>query len=198
MSYINLELLKQRNLSLLDIQILQLAKQARIEDVSAVLSEYSLNVNSLLTAGYLEAIKGKKGETEFQKIRTTKLGNETLDLISTPLITDGDVQMYSYLCQMYTEEDTTRSLGNRKAGLRYCAEFRQIMGFTLHEMYWLCYMFVQNTTYSKILEYIFFEKKNNPYGKFKDNLDSSKLYLFWMDNEFEIREFWAEKIKTEE
>ncbi len=95
------------------------------------------------------------------------------------------------------EEDSTRTIGNRKAGLRYCAEYRQIMGFTPHEMYWLCNMFVNNVVYTKVLEYIFFEKKNNPYGKFKDNLDSSKLHQFWLDNEFEIREFWSEKIKTE-
>ena len=198
MSYINVELLKSRNLSLLDLQILQLAKQMRIEDVSDVLSEYSLNVNSLLGVGYLESIKGKKGDNEFQKIRTTKLGTETLDLISTPLVTDTDIQMYNYLCTMYLEEDATRTLGNRKAGLRYCAEYRQIMGFTPHEMYYLCEMFVNNVTFTKVLEFIFFSKKENPYGKFKDNLDSSKLHNFWLDNEYEIREYWAKKIKTEE
>lgn len=196
--YLNVNLLKSRNLSLLDLQILQLAKQQRIEDVSDVLSKYSENVNVLLNSGYLEAIKGKKVNNEFQKIRTTKLGTETLDLISTPLVTEGDINMYNYLVSMYLEEDSTRTIGNRKAGLRYCAEFRQIMGFTLHEMYFLCQMFVANTTYSKVLEYIFFEKKSNPYGKFKDNLDSSKIYQFWCDNEYEIREFWSEKIKTEE
>lgn len=198
MSYINVNLLKSRNLSLLDLQILQLAKQQRIEDVSDVLSEYSESVNTLLDLGYLEPIKGKKGDSEFQKIRTTKLGTETLDLISTPLVTDVDIQMYNYLCTMYLEEDSTRTLGNRKAGLRYCAEYRQIMGFTPHEMYWLCSMFVNNVVYTKVLEYVFFEKKNNPYGKFKDNLDSSKLHQFWCDNEYEIREYWAEKIKTED
>jgi len=198
MSYININLLKSKNLSLLDLQVLQLAKQMRIEDVSEVLSEYSLNVNSLLSIGFLESIKGKKGDNDFQKIRATKLGTDTLDLISTPLVTDVDIQMYNYLCNMYLEEDATRTLGNRKAGLRYCAEFRQIMGFTPHEMYYLCQMFVANTTYTKVLEYIFFEKKNNPYGKFKDNLDSSKIYQFWCDNEYEVREFWAKQIKTEE
>lgn len=197
MSYINVELLKSRNLSLLDLQILQLAKQQRIEDVSDVLREYSKEVESLLYLEYLETIKGKKEYGEFQKIRVSKKGSEILDLVSTPLVTDGDIQMYQYLCQLYMEEDSTRTLGNRKAGLRYCAEFRQIMGFTLHEMYWLCVMFVSNTTFTKVLEYIFFSKKENPYGKFKDNLDSSKLYLFWQDNEFEIREFWAQKIKTD-
>lgn len=197
MSYINVKLLKSRNLSLLDLQILQLAKQQRIEDVSDVLREYSKEVESLLYLEYLETIKGKKEDGEFQKIRVSKKGSEILDLVSTPLVTDGDIQMYQYLCQLYMEEDSTRTLGNRKAGLRYCAEFRQIMGFTLHEMYWLCVMFVSNTTFTKVLEYIFFSKKENPYGKFKENLDSSKLYLFWQDNEFEIREFWAQKIKTD-
>lgn len=194
--YINVNLLKSRNISLLDLQILQLAKQQRIEDVSDVLSEYPNEVNNLLNLGYLESIKGKKGDNEFQKIRATKLGTETLDLISTPLVTDVDVQMYNYLCTMYLEEDATRTLGNRKAGLRYCAEYRQIMGFTPHEMYYLCQMFVANTTYTKVLEYIFFSKKENPYGKFKDSLESSKIHQFWCDNEYEIREYWAEKIKT--
>lgn len=196
--YINIEILKSRELSLLDVQILQLTKQARIEDVSEVLSQHLPIVEDLIERGFLEAIKGKKGDNLFQKIRISKIGAETLDLISTPLVTDGDVQMYQYLCNMYLEEDATRSLGNRKAGLKYCSEFRQIMGFTLHEMYWLCYSFVQNVAFTKVLEYIFFEKKHFPYGKFKDNLDSSKIYQFWCDNEYEIRELWAQKIKTEE
>lgn len=197
MAYINYEIAKSRNLSLLDLQILQLAKQMRIEDVSDVLSEYSENVNTLLDLGYLESIKGRKGDSEFQKIRATKLGTETLDLISTPLITDGDINMYNYLVSMYLEEDATRTLGNRKAGLRYCAEFRQIMGFTLHEMYYLCELFVANMQFTKVLEFIFFSKKENPYGKFKDNIESSKIYNFWMDNEYEIREYWSQKIKTD-
>lgn len=193
--YINTELLKSRNLSLLDLQIIQLGKQARIEDISDVLSQWLPIVEDLIEKGFLELIKGKKGESEFQRIRATKLGNEVLDLISTPIVQDVDIEMYNYLVSMYLEEDNTRVVGNRKAGLRYCAEFRQIMGFTPHEMYYLCLMFVQNTTFTKVLEYIFFEKKHFPYGRFKDNLDSSKLYQFWCDNEYEIREFWAKKIK---
>lgn len=195
MSYINLNILNSKNLSLLDVQVLQLAKQARIEDVSAVLGENSEIVDTLLRIGLLEAIKGKKEETYFQKIRTTKTGNEILDLASTPLITDGDIQMYKYLSEMYLQEDSTRVLGNRKAGLRYCSEFRQIMGFSLHEMYFLCEMFVANQQYSKVLEYVFHSKKENPYSKFKDIIESSKLYQFWCDNEYEIRNYWAKQIK---
>lgn len=195
MSYINLELLDSRKLTLLELSLIQLGKQARIEDVSAVLRQYQSVVELLIEKGYLEPIKGKKGETEMQRIRATKLATEFLDLVNTPIVTDGDIQMFHYLCDMYIDEDATRTIGNRKAGLRYCAEFRQIMGFSLHEMYYLCEMFVNNVNFTKVLEYIFFSKKDNPYGKFKDNLESSKLYQFWMDNEFEIRAYWKERIK---
>lgn len=197
MSYINTKILESRNITPIELFIIQMCKQARIEDISTSISPYNHIVELLIKKELIAPIKGKKGETLYQTLRTTKSGLELLDLISTPVVTDGDEQMYKYLCDMYLEEDSTRSLGNRKAGLRYCAEFRQILGITLHEMYYLCEMFVANTTFSKVLEYIFFEKKHNPYGKFKDNLDSSKLYLFWMDNEYEIREYWAQKIKTE-
>lgn len=193
--YINTEILKSRNISLSELSVIQLAKQGRIEDVSTILEQHSTEVEKLLENGYIELIKGDKKQTHYQKIRASKIGTEFLDLIGTPLVTDGDIQMYNYLCDMYLQEDSTRTLGNRKAGLRYCAEFRQIMGFTLHEMYWLCYMFVENTTFTKVLEYIFFEKKNNPYGKFKDNIESSKLHQFWCDNEYEVREVWDKKIK---
>ena len=196
--YINLEILKSRNVTLWEIGVLQLIKQNRIEDLSEEIQkevEYTPCIEKMLDRGYIEFIKGKKGQTQYQTVRITPLGNELLDLVSTPLVTDGDIEMYKYLCNMYLEEDATRTLGNRKAGLRYCAEFRQIMGFTLHEMYYLCEMFVNNVTFTKVLEYVFFEKKHFPYGKFKDNLDSSKIYQFWMDNEFEIREYWAKKIK---
>jgi len=195
MSYINLNILLSRNINLEQLCVIQLAKQARIEDVSAVLSDHSLLVEYLVEKKYLEVIKGKKEQSYFQKIRATKEATEFLDLVSTPMVTDGDVQLYQYLCEMYLNEDATRALGNRKAGLRYSSEFRQIMGFSLHEAYYLYEMFINNVNFTKVLEYIFFSKKDNPYGKFKDNLESSKIYQFWMDNEHEIRDYWSQKIK---
>ena len=198
MSYINYEILTSKNLSLYELPVLQLIKQNKIEDLSNEIKfqvEDTQFIEKWLNIGYIEVIKGKKGQTEYQKLRTTKLGNEILDLIYTPIISVVDIQMYDYLITMYLGEDSSRILGNRKAGLKYCAEFRQIMGFTPHEMYWLCEMFVANTKYTKVLEYVFFEKKHYPYGKFKDNLDGSKIFQFWMDNEYEIREYWKKQIK---
>ena len=197
--YINYDILKSRGLNLKDLGILQLIRQNKIEDLSTHIEHETKDVNpieKLSNLTYTELIKGVKGQSEFQRLRITKKGADLLDLINTPDVTDGDMTMYQYLCDLYLQEDSTRSLGNRKAGLRYCAQFRQIMAFSLHEMYWLCYYFVANVEYTKVLEYIFFSKKEHPYGKFKDHIESSKLFLFWEDNEYEIREYWAEKIKN--
>ena len=195
--YINHTILKSRALSLEEFTVLQLCKQARIEDVSDLLREYSSVVESLYNKELISPIKGKKGDDTWTLWRTTKKGLECLDLVTTPDVTDGDLQLYQYLCEMYLEEDSTRTLGNRKAGLIYSSQFRQIMGFSLHEAFYLYEMFISNVTFTKVLEYIFFSKKENPYKKFKDSLNDSKIFQFWEDNEFEIREYWANKIKTE-
>ena len=55
--YINTTLLKSKNLSLLDLQVIQLAKQARIEDVSVVLSEHLPIVEGLVENGYFFKLK---------------------------------------------------------------------------------------------------------------------------------------------
>lgn len=198
MMYINYEILTAKLLSLHDLTILQLIKQNKIEPLSEVIKFEVTNTNIIekfSNMGYIEFIKGKKGQSEFELIRTSKKGNEVLDLVGTPEITEGDYQLYQYLCEMYLNEDATRTLGNRKAGLIYSSQFRQIMGFTLHEAYYLYEMFINNMNFTKVLEYVFFSKKENPYLKFKDNLESSKIYQFWLDNEYEIRDYWTQKIK---
>ncbi len=197
--YINVEILSAKNLTLYNLGVLQLIKQNRTEDLSEMIRisvEGTLILEQFLSEGYIEYVKPKKkSDNVYMCVRTSKKGTEALDLIGTPDITDGDFQLYQYLCEMYMNEDTTRTLGNRKAGLIYSSQFRQIMGFTLHEAYYLYEMFINNVTFTKVLEYIFFSKKENPYGKFKDNLETSKLFQFWQDNEFEIREYWQQKIK---
>ena len=108
MSYINLLILKLNNLSLLEHSVLQLCKQARIEDVSSTLKENGKIIISLQKKGLISTIKGKKGEDECKLWRATKIGTELLDYISTPDILDGDIQMFHYLCDMYLQEDKNR------------------------------------------------------------------------------------------
>ena len=118
MSYINVNLLKSRNLSLLDLQVLQLAKQMRIEDVSDVLREYSKEVESLLYLEYLESIKGKPKDNLYQKLRTTKKGNDVLDDIETPEINSDDLQLFDWLESIYKSMD--KEAGNKRKCKNKC------------------------------------------------------------------------------
>ena len=209
--YINYEILTSKGLTLYELGVLQLIKQSKIEDLSQQIEFLVSNtpiIEKLSNIGYIEFIKGKKGQTKFQCIRTSKKGNEVLDDISTPKITEGDLKMYEYLIDNYiyvvnkntgekTLRDVDRKIGNRKNVLKYCAEFRQIVGLSLKEIYWLCMLFIENITYTKVLEYIFIRKKDNPYGKFKNSLDSSALYQFWLDNNENILEYFKKVIKEE-
>lgn len=195
--YINYKLALSKELCPTKISLLQCIKQNKTEDLEEILSYY-LNtdvLNDFHQLGLIEYVKPKKkSDTQFKLIRLSQKGVDLLDVITTPDLTEGDEKMYEYLCQMYLTEEG-RKLGNRKAGMMYCAQFRQIVGLSLHQMFYLCELFVNNTTFTKILEYIFFVKKDFPYGKFKDNIDSSKLYQFYNDNKQEVEHYWAQKIK---
>lgn len=196
--YINVNLLKSRNLSLLDLQVLQLAKQMRIEDVSEVLSEYLPIVEDLTEKGFLELIKGKKGDTDFQRIRTTKLGAETLDLISTPLILEEHVKMRDYLIEMYTShEDKERVIGNKKLIGQYISILQNYLSLDIYRFYYLCEFFLQEHIYTRKLENIFMDRNKIRFGDFKNNIEDSPLFQFYEQRKQEIENYWRQKIKNE-
>jgi len=196
MSYINVNLLKSRNLSLLDLQVLQLAKQMRIEDVSDVLREYSKKVESLVYLEYLESIKGKKSDGEFQKIRITKLGAETLDLISTPLILEEHVKMRDYLIEMYTShEDKERVIGNKKLIGQYISILQNYLSLDIYRFYYLCEFFLQEHIYTRKLENIFMDRNKIRFGDFKNNIEDSPLFQFYEQRKQDIEMYWIQKIK---
>ena len=209
MAYINTKILKQHNLNLQQVALLQILHQNKTEDVSELLESYNGDLDVLNEKGLLSEVKARnKQESVYKRLRLSKKGSELLDYINTPDITEGDIKMYEYLVDNYiyiidkntgekTVRDVDRKIGNRKNVLRYCAEFRQIVGLSLKEMYWLCMLFIDNTTYTKVLEYIFMRKKDNPYGKFKNNLDNSALYQFWLDNNEGILEYFKKVIKED-
>lgn len=198
--YINLDILRSRNLSLHDAAILQVIKQNKVEDCSGYLEGISQTViDNYFEWGLIEFIKPKrKDDSKMKLIRLSKKGTTWLEDITTPETTDGDIKMAEYLFDMYLSmsDDEDREIGNKKLVKLYCAQFRKLLGLDLHQMYWLSYHYVSNLVYTKKLENIFFVKKDNPYGKFKDNIESSRLYQYYDQNKKEIEEFWKLNIKT--
>jgi len=196
--YINLKLAKAKDIHLSKIISLQLLKQAKTSDVSGDLENYcgAVGLQQLIEQGYAECLKSKKNTTLFHLARLSKKGKELLEMLETPDIEEGDINMMDYLVKMYFSDDAEdRKIGNKKATLMYISQFRQIMGFTLHEMYYLCSLFCAEEKFTKVMEYIFFQKKDNPYGKFKDNIESSKLHIFYETNKDRIHKYWEQVIK---
>lgn len=198
--YINFKLAHERGFKTSQIIALQMIKQNKFEDLSYEIEEYiDIDLQWFEDNKFVEYIKAKnKKQNKFELIRLSKKGAEVLDSMETPFTTNSDLVMSDYLCQMYlSSDDEGRTIGNVKLVRIYCAQFRQLMGLSLHEMYWLCHLFIQNQKYTKVLENIFFVKKDNPYGKFKDNIESSKLYQFYNDNKQDVENYWKQMIKEE-
>lgn len=197
--YINVEYLRQKDLNLSDVLTLQVIKQLKIEpereeDLAMVLTDDFME--KAFERGYITTIKGKKKDSELSRLRLTSTGNKLLENIETPKVTEGDLKMYEHLCNFYlSHEDEERVLGNQKKTKMYCAIFRNRLSLSLHEMYWLCWLFVQRYEYTKKLENIFFDSNKIRYGKFENHFEDAPLYQFYEENKQEIKRLWEQKIK---
>jgi hypothetical protein len=186
-------------LTLYELGVLQLVKQNRIEDLSQQI-EFSMQGTDILekfsNMGYIEFIKGKKGQSQFELIRTTKKANDVLEDVSIPTATDGDLKMRDYLIEMYlNNEDSERSIGNKKKIAEYITIMRNELNLTLHQFFYLCEYFLAEYPFTKVLEYIFFNSNKNRYGKFQNNLEDSSLYQFYDTKRLEVENYWNLKIK---
>lgn len=180
------------------LPLLLILKHAAKKDVSEKIQSLGYkdtDYSKLQVDGYIKFIKGTNKQTLLQKMRLDKKGTQYLNSLQDPEITENDTKMFDYLCEMYlSHEDTERHIGNKKKTLQYCAEFRQILELDVYEMYWLCWMFLQEHQFTKKLEYIFFNSNKNRYGTFRGNLGDSPLYQFLDNKRPEIEAFWKSKI----
>jgi hypothetical protein len=155
-----------------------------------------LELDELIKKDYLKIIKGKKGQELPERIRLGKAGTKYLSSLSDPEVEDNDIKMFEYLTKIYLEhEDEERHIGNKKKVLEYCAEFRQLLNLDVYQMYWLCWFFLQEHTFTKKLEYIFLRyKKGEPYRLFRNSLHDSDLYQFYDTRKKEVEQLWSKKI----
>jgi hypothetical protein len=197
MSYINFEILFKRGLIPHDLLFLQAVKQQKTEDTSeyiAILLDDE-RYEVLEEMGLVHQIKGNNSMSHIERMRVTSKGNKFLSEISIAGITEGDIQMYEYLSEMYLKEyGTDRTIGNKKKTKIYCAIFRKHLNLTLREMYWLCWMFLEEYEYTKVLEYIFFNNNKNRYGKFENNIEDSPLYQFYDENKDRVKLLWKKNM----
>lgn len=198
--YVNYSFAAKKQITVKTITHLQLISQNKFEDLSSIIEQNLTtdDLNELEQKGLITHIKKKKvSETVYNTVRLSDKGKELLELITTPSITPLDLEMFNYFSQLYLAADEERKIGNKKKCLQYIAEFRQLLNWNIYEMYWLCELYCKEAVYTKILELVFFDRKSNPYGNFKNSVESSKLYQFYEENKARIHQYWAAKIKTE-
>jgi hypothetical protein len=196
--YINFKILQSRGLSVFELGLLLAIKQNRTEDTSEYLSinlsEYIKN--KFEDSKLIENVKlKKKSDSIFKTFRTSSKGNQWIEDIESPEVDEGSLKMRDYLIDMYlNHEDQDRSIGNRKKIGIYISILRTHLNLNLHEFFYLCEYFLQEYPYTKILEYIFFNSNKNRYGKFKDNIEDSSLFQFFIERRLEVENYWKIKI----
>ena len=198
--YCNFKLLNSRQLTPLDFSFLLAVKGNKTEDNSGVIEYYFKDVlEKFRETNLITFIKAKnKSQNDYNTVRLTSLGNEWVDDLTTPEVTEGDLQMFSYLTEIYlSHEDKDRVVGNSKKVKLYCAILRNHLQMTLHEFYYFLSYFLEEYPYTKKLENLFLDSNKNRYGSFINNISDSPIFQFWEREESNIRQIWAQKIKTE-
>ena len=198
--YLNFKLLNSRQLTPLDFSFLLAVKGNKTEDNSGTLEYYFKDVlEKFRETNLITFIKPKnKSQNDYNTVRLTTLGNEWIDDLTTPEVTEGDLQMFSYLTEIYlSHEDKDRVVGNSKKVKLYCAILRNHLQMTLHEFYYFLSYFLEEYPYTKKLENLFLDSNKNRYGSFINNISDSPIFQFWEREETNIRQIWAQKIKTE-
>lgn len=184
--YINFKILETEGMDFNDLLILQLAKQNKNEDLSALLDKFEPHgIEPLIEKGYLTQIKGKKGFSRTQKLRISKEGSVALDNIETPEILPEDIVLFDWISSVYTNMGKT--IGNKKKTKIYIAEFRVQSGIEKNELAHLMQQFLQddeNMAYNNKLEYALFRATNAYQTKF--NLDESRLWQYYQKNKESI------------
>jgi hypothetical protein len=197
--YLNYKLLTSRNLTPLDFAFLLAVKGNKTEDNSGAIEYHFKDVlEKFRDTSLVTFVKPKnKSQNDYNTVRLTSLGNEWIDDLTTPEVTDGDVKMRNYLCEIYlNNEDTDRVIGNKKLISIYISILRHHLGLSLHEFYYLCDYFLSVHTFTKKLENIFMDRNKNKYGNFKSNIEDSSLYQFWEQHEKEVRQYIESRLKT--
>lgn len=185
MAYINFTLLFEKEFTTKDFIILQIIKQSPFEDLTDhLVSACDSEVENLLEfedKGLVEFIKGKKGDTFFQRARLSKKGSELLDSLEIAEVLPEDEIIWDWLVKVYKNKD--KKIGNTKKGKRYLAQFRIHSGLSRNKLSYLCHAFIIDETrmeYSHILEYVFFKPANVFTTRF--DLEESKLWAYYQEH----------------
>lgn len=195
--YLNAKLAHEIGWNLREIVQMQLLKQNRTENLENELAMYFDDdmLKRFETEGISDIVKKKrKADSDFSVLRLSKKGQDILEKVTVPEVEEKDFQMLGYLTKMYLDNpDGDRKVGNKKKVVQYICTFRKYLGISIHETYWLLWKFLQDYSYTKVLEYLFFNSNKNRYGSFAANIEDSPIFQYYNENREEVEKLWKSK-----
>lgn len=177
--YINFKLAQTNGLILQDIILLQMIAQNKNENHSETLDKFEEDFVKFETQGIVEYIKGKKNESKGHKIRLSAKGSRILDEIQIPEVTADDLDVYTWLENVYKKSG--KDIGNSKKTKGLIAQFRVHSGIERNHLVFLCKIFINDEKemeYSKRLEYLFWKSDHVFQTKF--DIHQSRLYQYYL------------------
>ena len=180
MAYFNYRLAESRGLSPRDVQLLQMLKQNKTEDLSEQLQLEmdTENIKRLKAFDLMTMIKGKKKDTEFQKLRLSKKGNKWLNDLQTADTVDNDFQMFEYAKKVYKQ--LNKDIGDETNTISLIAWFRCETGMSHKQIFIVLDYFVKDDSqmnYSNVLEYVFWKRPH--IHAVKPSLKDSRLWGYY-------------------
>ena len=193
--YINFKILEGKAVEVEDLILLAACRQNKTESLGKFIEDKfgKGKLWFLEQKGYIEYIKGKKSDTEFDRVRISSKGQDLLDAVETPEVTPEDLRLYEWLESIY--KDSGRVVGNRKKTKLYISLFRTQSQIDRNRLAFLCSTFIEDSSemeYSIKLELLFFKPANVFTTRF--DLEESRLWKYYLKNQ----EFFDEQFKTME
>lgn len=176
--YINIDNLFKIDPKLLGLMlVLRRAAKMDVQEKLAHLVPDDATLQSLVEKKYVKIIKGKKGQSELERMRLDTKGTEYLNSLEEPMVFEDDQKLFDWLSEVYRKRE--KQIGNGKKTLRHIASFREKSGLEGNHLAFLCQEFINDDDeqeYSHKLENVFF--KTLPYQT-RFVLEESRLWKYY-------------------
>lgn len=181
--YINFNNFKKSNLGAEQLMFLLAVNQ---EDLDYIIEHFDL-VEDL--DDFVAFIKGKKSQTDYEKIRLSKLGKRFFKALGEVSVDDSDLIVFEYMKKSYLAMG--KEVGNGAKTKRYINWFKNATGIKKNRLISLVMHFLnseETMLFNMRLEYAFY--KPATMYEVKPRLEESRLYKYYEANEEDFLKMW--------
>lgn len=189
--YVNLDNLFTIDPKLLPLLlVLKHVPKIDVSDKLAMVVPDDQVLGDMVEKGYVKYVKGKKGQSELERLRLGVKGTAYLNSLEEPMVEDQDIKIFDWLSEKYKKMD--KQIGNGKKTKIYIASFREKSGIEGNHLAILCQAFISDESeqeYSFKLQNVFWKPDNVYQTRFV--LEDSRLYKYYLKN----KGFFDQKFK---